>query len=246
VTAITVTAPGSHYPSTGVVITIDPPSAALPAGTGWATMTVTESGAVTLAGLLGDGTHFSAGASISTAVGVDSFAFYLPLYVTTKLAPPGSIGGTFAFEPETDSDCDGMLYWIKPAQPTAALYPSGFSTSVSFAAASYAAPTTGLPLQFSSATAPTAQIVFSGGDLTAPITDALSFSGKGAITETGATADKLKLTLNHKTGLLTGSLLPVPKSPSATISGVIYQKTNAGVGLFLGPSQSSRFTLSPQ
>jgi hypothetical protein len=50
----------------------------------------------------------------------------------------------------------------------------------------------------------------------------------------------LKLAINAKTGLLSGSFLPqAPKLPTTAISGVIYQKSSIGVGQFLNPAASS-------
>jgi len=248
VTGLTITAEGRGYPASGTTVTIDPPAAGLPAGTGWATMTVSESGSVTMAGKLGDGTAFSAGATISAVNGVDRFAVYLPLYKTTsKPTAPGAIGGAITFEPNAGSDCDGTLSWLKPAQTTGALYQAGFVTSVIIEGARYAEPISGPALEFSSAAGATGSVGFSGGNLTGSPTDTIAVSNKDAMTETGSIADKLKLTMNAKSGLISGSFKPqAPILPTTSLSGILYQKGNVGVGQFLGPSQSGAVQLTPQ
>ena len=242
VTEIAIRSPGSGYSANGVTITIDPPSAGLPGGTGWATMTVSEGGAVKLAGKLGDGTAFSTGALISTAEGVDSFTFYLPLYAKGKTATPGSIAGAITFQPGEESDCDGSLEWAKPAQPFSTFYPGGFHTEVTFEGARYTMPKSGSALRVVNQLA---MFEFSGGNFTSPVFDQLTISARNAVTETSSTTDRLKLSINAKAGLLSGSFVPVPKGPANKISGVLYQKLNIGAGQFLGKFQTGAVELLP-
>ena len=87
-----------------------------PGGTGYALMTVTPAGLITVLGRVADGSTVSTGAVLN---GDGTF----PLYASLYLAPHGSIFGTVTFRNvDKTSDCDGTLLWFKPAQtipPTA-------------------------------------------------------------------------------------------------------------------------------
>jgi len=236
-------------PSAGAytVLLPAPPAApggapALPQGAGWATMHVTENGAVSVVGKLGDGTVLSVGAFMLQGSN-DTFPFYAPIY-----SVPGIVAGMITFEDLAASDCDGSLTWVKPAQTAAGLYRSGFSTSVSFQGAMYAVLPKTQVLAFSNPTAGAATIQLSQGNLASPIDHMLSVSNLNVVAVTDASTDNLKLTIGASSGMFTGSFIANPAvSKSATpISGVVYQKTNIGAGLFLGASQAGSITLTPQ
>lgn len=54
------------------------------------------------------------------------------------------------------------------------------------------------------------------------------------------------LAVSGSTGLFSGSFLANLTMPQPTaVNGVMFQKTNVGVGLFLGPSQAGRVVLTP-
>jgi uncharacterized repeat protein (TIGR03803 family) len=83
---------------------------AFPQGNGFAAMTVSKLGAVTVTGKLGDGTAFTAGGYVTID---DSFPFYVALYPSQ----PGGIEGNIVFESIAGrSDCAGPLVWFKPPQ----------------------------------------------------------------------------------------------------------------------------------
>lgn len=87
---------------------------------------------------------------------------------------------------------------------------------------------------------------------TAGITKQLSLSTSNQTTITSADADKLKITIAPKTGLVTGSFIfPVTKK-TTTIKGVILQnKIGKAVGGFIGSTfshvgiQTGRLDFSP-
>jgi hypothetical protein len=239
VTAVTVTERGSHYSASSLTVTIDPPSAGLPQGTGWATMTVSRGGAVTAAGKLGDGTAFSVGAFVHPGAN-ETFAFYAPL-------APGSVIGTVTFEDLAGSDCDSTLAWVKTAHPGGAFYPGGFTTSVSFVGARYAANPDAQVLEFTNATSGTALFNLTLDDQNIVSRDLL-VSSKNAVTVSNPGPDELRLMINPATGTFTGTFLAGPaRAPGTTaVSGVIYQKTNIGAGLFLDNGRAGDATLTPQ
>ena len=196
----------------------------LPGGPGYGTMTVAKTGAVHIAGKLGDGSPFSVGGQLN-ADGQTWTLFEL-LYPGKH---SGSIEGTMTFESGTDSDCDGTLEWVKPAQ-TAGYYSGGFSTSVELMAAKYVAP----PLPLTSGT-----IIVGGGNLAeSAISDSLTISSKGKVTVSGT--NDVTLTLTPSTGAFSGKFLCPVTNTKTSFGGVIYQKPApaAGYGLFLGTDES--------
>jgi hypothetical protein len=75
--------------------------------------------------------------------------------------------------------------------------------------------------------------------LSLPYPDLLQVVGPGA--------DRLRVTFSPVNGTFTGTFRANPPHPAVTpISGVVYQKTNLGAGVFLGPSQAGNVTLTPQ
>jgi hypothetical protein len=198
----------------------------LPHAPGYGTMTVTKSGALLIAGKLGDGTPFTLGGRLHTD-GKTCTLFSL-LYGKTN---PGSIACNLTFESSAGSDWDGALAWIKPPQSSSARYPAGFTLSVDLLAAKYTPP----PLAPGPAT-----FTLGGGDLPASaITGSLTISSKGNVTVTGIYNAAVTLSLTPRTGAFTGKFLYPGTNDKTTFSGVIYQKpVSAGFGLFLGPAQS--------
>jgi hypothetical protein len=65
------------------------------------------------------------------------------------------------------------------------------------------------------------------------------------VTVTSPNPDRLKLTINPRLGTFTGSFLGAASARNP-ISGVLYQKTNVGAGLFIGASQTGSALLTPQ
>jgi hypothetical protein len=199
----------------------------LPHAPGYGTMSVNTLGAVHLAGRLGDGTVFSAGGQLH-ADG-KTWTLYTPLYAKRN---PGSLAGTMTFEALPDSDCDGSLDWIRPPQPTAKYYPTGFSAAVDLLAAKYAPP---------ALASGTASLTLEDGNLPDPgITDDLTISSTEKVTVTGPTPiTGTTVTITPRTGVFTGKF-PDPITKKETpFGGVIYKKPSAaGFGLFLGTDQT--------
>jgi len=199
----------------------------LPQATGYGTMSVAPTGAVQLAGKLGDGTAFVAKGQLHTDG--KTWTLFAPLYAGTN---PGGIAGAMTFEKLADSDCDGTIDWIKPAQQGAVYYPGGFSISADLSAAIYASPPLAPPM---SGTA-----VFTMGAVSSPefaISDSLTVSSKGKVTVSGTNG--VTLTLTPATGAFKGTFLCPATSKKTSFGGVIYQKppSASGYGLFLGAGQ---------
>jgi N-acetylneuraminic acid mutarotase len=125
VSVLSVTNPGLRYPNTGALVLIDGPAEHLPGGPGYATMKVSQAGAVTLSGKLGDGTMLTASGWLKED---GSMALYT--IVPYRPGPAGTLSGVFRFNEVQDvSDLDGELAWSKPRQTGPALYRNGFETT---------------------------------------------------------------------------------------------------------------------
>ncbi len=198
----------------------------VPGAPGYGLMTVSNSGAVHIAGKLGDGTPFSANSQLQ-ADG-KTWTFFDALYAGKN---PGSIAGNIVFESSTTSDCDGEVDWVKPPQTSGSYYATGFSAQADLQAATYAAP----PLATG-----TAGITLTGGNLTGMgISDNLSIMSSSKATIVGTNNGSVSLTLTPGTGAFSGHFLDPVTSKQTSFGGVIYQDPAAeGLGVFIGTTQS--------
>jgi hypothetical protein len=197
----------------------------LPHATGFATMTVSSSGAVNVSGRLGDGTAFTMGGRLQ-ADGT-TCTLFTPLY--GKKAP-GSLTGSITYEETANSDWDGAFEWIKPAQHGHTDYPGGFSLGVDLTAAKYAAP----PFSPGPAT-----FTLGGGSLPDPaISDTLTIVYDNNLFVSGVNQGDITVKLTPETGAFRG-MFQYPGTGSMTsFSGVIYEKPSpTGFGLFPGAGQ---------
>ena len=206
----------------------------LPQAPGYGTLSVATTGAVHIAGKLGDGTAFSAAGQLHADR--QTCTLFAPLYAGKN---PGSIAGNIIFESSTDSDSDGVLNWIKPQQTSGSYYSGGFSMSVDLMAAKYAA----TPL--ASGTGGT--FTLGGGNLPdSAICDSLTISSKDKVTVSGING--VTLTLTPGTGAFSGGFFypGMNKNRKISFGGVIYQKPApaAGYGLFLGTDQCGGVEIS--
>lgn len=204
---------------------------------GFATGTITKTGAVRLTGVLGDLTPFTASSQL---MGNGAFAIYALPYHGLN----GYVAGTITLEdmPGT-SDGDGTLTWIKPAQPKRTRYASGWQSTV--------------PAQLSQfetlkSKVPGGESVYvsisGGGVITDPMQadlplKSLVWNGFVYPMLTGS-EKRLQITINRNTGLFTGKFRPSPTSALTALRGVLYQKTGMGVGYFVAPGGAGEVDLS--
>ena len=200
-----------------------------PQAPGYGTMSVAATGAVHIAGKLGDGTAFSAAGQLCHLA--KRCVLFNSLYGGKS---PGSIAGNITFESGTNSDCDGVLDWVKQAQSSGAYYPGGFSVSTNLLAAKYAA------LALTSGT-----FTLTGGNLSAAgITDNLTVSSGDKVSVSGSNDVTITLTLG--TGAFSGKFLDPVTDKKTSFSGVIYQEPapGAGYGMFLGTDECGSVKIS--
>ena len=216
-------APGIAGRYTTIIPVVSGTDATTPEAPGYGTMTVTTTGAVLIAGKLGDGTAFTLAGRLH-ADGKTCTLFSL-LY---GKANPGSIAGDITFETSTQSDWDGELDWIKPAQAGDAYYPGGFSLEADLMAAKYSPPSLA-PGQ--------ATVTLTGSDLPAsPISTSLVIPSRVSVA--GINNGAVSLILTPRTGAFSGTFINPGTDRRSIFTGVIYQKTAPeGFGLFLGAGQ---------
>jgi hypothetical protein len=200
-----------------------------PAGDGTFSVSISSAGVVSLAGYTADNTYGVQTSQIS-------FAGYYPLYVPLyQNGAGGSLIGWINFTGDLPNSVssDSSVTWFDDSAATT-LYSGGF-TNQSTPLASLYSSTVGDLLSFSSGT-----VILSGGNLSAPITNAVSISSNVIYVDPSAT-NQLSLTMNRTTGEIQGSF--VDSGVTNTVDGLILQSTNVARGYFLGTSQGGSFIL---
>ncbi len=79
--------------------------------------------------------------------------------------------------------------------------------------------------------------VFSGGNLSEPVTNTFAVGPTGKITNTGIT--KFGLAVIPSKGLFSGRFINPASGNSTPYKGALYQSQNAGYGYFLGTNRQS-------
>ena len=207
-----------------------------PFGTGYAKVTVSGAGNITLCGSLADGTAISQASVVSK----DGFwPFYLALY--------RGEGSIWAWNYFTNHQIISMpaASWINATHATkSALYSSGFTNQdcMVFGALYLKSAEPLLDLT-------NASIVLDGGNLPFATTNTVTLASNGKIKTTGdaENTNNLVLTINKAVGSISGSFQD-PLNPTRTVkvNGVLLQGETNAVGYFLGTNQSGLFQLIQQ
>lgn len=198
-------------------------NAQLPGGDGYGAATVTSAGSIKLTGALADGTKLSQSAVVSAA---GDWPLYVSLY--------GGQGQILGWLNIASGTIGGDLNWIRPVVPGAKVYPSGFNFTPHIIGSIYN-PTASPLIGFTSGV-----IVLTGGNLIAPITNAVTISGTKA-----SGANKVTLKLSAGQGTFKGTVPNPPNKAAISFSGVLLQNQNFGSGYFLGTIQSGRIYFGP-
>jgi hypothetical protein len=211
-----------------------------PEGDGGFALTVSASGATRCIGTLADGTPLSQAAIVSRE---GFWPLYAPLY-----GGRGSVWSWLVFETNTvlfgtqavRGDLAADWRWLKPGLPTTRYYTNGFTNLLSLVGAHYDPPVgiTNGALSFSNGL-----IVFSGGTLAAPFTNALLRAANDRIT--CPDTNRLAVTLVRQTGLFNGSVA-VPGMPrTVPFRGALFQNADLGLGYVLQTNSSGLVWLGP-
>jgi len=216
-------------------------SAAVPRGTGYATLTVSKKGGAILAGKLADGESFSYSGVVITGTAGDQLAVNASLNYPSATTPgsKGSLAGTLTFVPMPGvSDLSGILAWNKPPQ-TKGKYQAPIGTNLNIIGSVYIPPTKGgsvLP----GFTAGTMQLSDTSGF---SLSDAAQLTSANKLTFSNSA---LKVTITVSTGVFKGTFsYPVQGAASkrTDIYGVLFRDQIMGGGFFLGPNGSGPVSL---
>lgn len=215
-----------------------------PQGDGYATATLTKTGALTFAGTLADGTAFSASSFLVAGNGVVSggnapFFIQLPTPGAPATVKGGSVSGTLTFEGiSTGSEVQGTdLLWFRPAS-TADLYTSGWPGGITVDAlggkylASVSA-ATALKLPPRDAINGNARLRFTGGRQAQAVTFTNFNIVGNTVTKIPATEPAYSLLITGTTGVFTGTFQSLSPAMKPAFKGVLLQGSVRGTGFFL-------------
>ncbi len=177
-------------------------TAKYPQGNGYAKLTLTRPGMLTLSGWLADGTKYVA----SSKLRIDgTAALFTQLY--TKL---GFVSGELAFADLADTDVSGPGFtWLRPVLPLARIYTFGWpgGIQVSAVGTKYAGPSS---LEFGQGAADpvngNAILTFTEGLIGSPVTQPVSVDpGTGLVKPVPLVNAPYKLTVSPASGLFSGT-----------------------------------------
>lgn len=196
---------------------------------GFAAVTVSKNGSLTVSGALPDNTTFSQ----STTVSKNGI---WPLYaVPSGVKTNGMLLGWAMF---SNSASSGQLYWYKGSN-IGSYYTNGIGVVsnmlLNSTGTNFSPPTAGS--QYS--------IVFSGGSITAPLTNSLTVNNAGQFEVSGGLPDKLKMSLSNA-GIITGTILDPVNNRTLHFSGAFLSSSQGGSGFIPEPDgQTGFFQLTP-
>lgn len=214
--------PGTNDPTVG------------PLGASCGTLTVDTLGNLVFAGSLADGTPISQSSVISR----DGYwPFYVPLY--------GGNGSLWGWNYITNGAISSAPYvsWIRPANTTGnSVECSGFTNQQAIVLGSSFVSTKKPLLALTNGV-----VTLEGGGLAEPVTNSITLSRTGLITDTNAADHASRLSLTIKaSGLLSGSLAnPTNSKLAISLHGVLLQKQTNAAGYFTNANQSGMFSLEP-
>jgi hypothetical protein len=217
---------GKNY--TLVMLPPEPADASTePGGYGFGTLSVSTSGTIAFSGMLGDGTKVTAG---SVVVGSGQWPLYLsPL----AYAGQGLAWGWLSFVTNgAGHDVVGSLSWLKQAGLSGTLYPAqgfGFTNGVEVLESPYSYASSARVLNWTNGV-----IELAGGNLSSNLTYGVTLGANNKLSGT----NKLSLTLTTTSGLFQGTVPGLGTNAAIPVSGVLFQGTNAGYGLFLGSTNA--------
>jgi hypothetical protein len=213
--------------------TLDIPGAGMttlsPVGDGFGTIKVDNSGNVSWAVSLADGTKVTQKSAL-TQNGV--CPLYLPLY-----SGGGSVLGWMQFG---TNGFDGMAVWIKQAGGSAKYYyPGGFTNQMDISGAVYQKPLAGhRALDWANGQG---MALLNGGSLSTATATPITIDSNNRLTS--SSDPSLKLSVSSSSGLVTGSFLSPTTGKKVSFQGAVFQNRKLARGYFLDSSQSGQVSL---
>lgn len=196
-----------------------------PAGNGYASITVSTNGTVSLSGNLGDGTKQTQVSSTLSISPQGLWPLYQPLY-----SGGGALMGwvNLVNQPGALTNVSGSILWVKSANPTNATYAAGFTNVTDIVGSGFVAPASGKRILGQTVSA----LVLAGADLPAPLTNNVTLSTANALTFS-PNPYCVKATITTSTGLFAGSFINPITGQTNLFNGTLIQDENLGAGEFL-------------
>ncbi|MBL9118219.1 MAG: hypothetical protein JNJ83_24650 [Verrucomicrobiaceae bacterium] len=218
----------------------------LPTGDGFATIVISQTGGVTLSGVLGDGVAFTAASSITPA---GRIAVQKRLY-----SNKGGLTGVLHLRDVPGvSDLDGKLRWRKPANAKSIIHPEGFDVDVTSLGSKYN-PALRPPLSLMTGAAPWfGKVEMAGGDfIKKPVEIETQLTIKGtmmSLREKAPPTGQKAYFLVRGTATLTNGTVTFTyedkfQKKKTTCRGVLFQKQSTLVGRLSGVKTSGTFRLN--
>jgi hypothetical protein len=205
-----------------LVLSANTDSSTTTSGDSYGTMTLNKNGNIQWTGVLPDGAKVSQKSTLSKD---GMWPLYSSLY--------GGNGSLIGWLQVTNgsSDIGGSAIWVTPANANS-LFPNGVTNQLD---------ATGSDIT-SSAGASQKTLILSGPQLSAPLTNSVTISGKK-----GSGDNSLTLSLDAKTGLFSGSMIDPGSSEKLSFQGALLEKSGMGGGFFLNAdkNQGGKVSLAP-
>lgn len=198
----------------------------VPMGDGYALVTIDPGGTISIAGKLADNSAVTASSYVSSNG-------QCPFYVSLAKGNGMLLG---ILDVSTNL-CE--VYWAEPAEELT-LYPLGFTNYTYLNWSPLATPTNG----GSALTLSNGYIVFSGGDLTEPLTNSLVMSGTNANAFTFNSTNSF--TVNPTNGMIQGTFWHPVLSKAVSFSGIILQEQHSAHGFFTGTNGIGNVLITEQ
>lgn len=210
------------------LIAADTNSSAGPPGEGFGKVTVSASGIVTLSGTLADTTKATQKVSLSKS---NQWPLYVPLH-----KGKGALLSWVRFDlTQPETDFGGALSWIKQSQSTR-YYAAGFTNDTRLDGSLFAtANATNRVLDLTNGL-----VVFSGGELAADFTNKVVLGADSKVANREDSTNKLVLSIQKSTGLMTGSVTPPGQTRLLPFKGAALQKQKRAGGFVPGTNETDR------
>ena len=199
------------------------------AGNGIGILSVDASGNVKCSVTLPDGTKLSQSTTLSKTGAWPLFA--------VPYKSGGVAVGWLQFAGTSTDGFDGQCVWVKPAG-AGTPYSGGLTNGITVSGSIYKAP----PVSFRSFGS--SKVILNGGGLEAPLTNSVTWGVNNKILS-DKRANSLKLSLSPANGLFKGTVKDPASGDTVSFQGVLFEKSNVGLGFFLGSNQSGAVSFVP-
>jgi cyclophilin family peptidyl-prolyl cis-trans isomerase len=227
------TNPAPRAGSYTMVIPGSPASATSPQGDSYGTVKIDGNGRVTFAGVMADGSKFTQKTALSKD---DNWPFFGSLYKGKGI----TIGRLDVVTNDSATAISGNVAWLKTAAAGGTLYPNGFSKTTNVIGSKFVKPATATQriVDISTGT-----VAFSGGSLSPEFSNEINIAPNSVVTTTSP--NKLTLTFNKASGLMSGTVVHPNGTPTLKFGGVVLQQQVGGSGFFLNTNASGLMLMAP-